>query len=723
MNELVLTLAGSALRVTVVAAAAGVLVLLAARRRPALAAGLAVLGLGMSVGLSLLPFCPLPAWWAWDAVPTQAGHAGHIDRQAPSPARAEDVPTPTSPLPPASVADRPWFGLPTALLPQFWRRLSLPAAGSRTGGSWVDLFGMLLAAGTGVGLVRLLLSLAWVARCQRRGRRLHEPDLLGLLDDLRGAMGCRRPVTLLEVGDLGTAGTVGWRRPLVLLPPDWRTWTEAERRAVLAHELAHVRRADYLGGLLARLGVALHFYHPLVWWLAGRLRLGQELAADSLGARFGGGRGPYLAALASLALRQDGRPLRGPARAFLPARGMLLRRVTMLQNKEVNPAGGASAVLRLAAGVLLVGVGLAASALRLPAGEGTAAKGETRSGQPAAAADGAPAALKPFDLSYAPPDAAGLWAFRPAVAFGGAGMKQAAALLNLYFQAEPLVGKPWAALGLKIEDIDELIGVMVVAPVFPPVKDRKATMAARLFKVRTVHPFDWKAKLEKLAPGLQTAAYGGTTYYKVATPIPFFGGQPFCFFTPDDRMMVTDSEENLRRLIDRGPKARPSCLWVERWSQVEQGLMALSFDHRNPEVVRSLETEGKAEDPVARRFDELVKGSTRSVWGVDFRDPFKLRVIAECDTDAGAVAWERLVKNAIDESRKAVLPAAAGDGSGEGVKARWGIFAKDFYGQIRVERDGKQVQIHSEVRMNFPALLNGLIAESLGDALKVQIGR
>ena len=53
---------------------------------------------------------------------------------------------------------------------------------------------------------------------------------------------------------------------------------------MLAHELAHVRRTDYLAGLLARLGVALHFYHPLVYWLAARLHLQQELAADALAA-------------------------------------------------------------------------------------------------------------------------------------------------------------------------------------------------------------------------------------------------------------------------------------------------------------------------------------------------------------------------------------------------------------------------------------------------------
>ena len=53
---------------------------------------------------------------------------------------------------------------------------------------------------------------------------------------------------------------------------------------MLAHELAHVVRGDFLTGLIAQFSVALHFYHPLAHWLAKRLRLEQELAADAWGA-------------------------------------------------------------------------------------------------------------------------------------------------------------------------------------------------------------------------------------------------------------------------------------------------------------------------------------------------------------------------------------------------------------------------------------------------------
>src|SRR5262249_43771761 len=151
---------------------------------------------------------------------------------------------------------------------------------------------------------------------------------------LRVESSCRVPVGLRESADIGSAATIGWRQPLVLLPSDWRTWNWEERRAVLAHELAHIRRRDYPLWLLARLSVALHFYNPLAHWLANQLQLQQELAADADSAASMGGARAYLQAVARLALRQD-RWLRcWPARAFLAAGGTWKSRIAMLQRQN-----------------------------------------------------------------------------------------------------------------------------------------------------------------------------------------------------------------------------------------------------------------------------------------------------------------------------------------------------------------------------------------------------
>ena len=165
---------------------------------------------------------------------------------------------------------------------------------------------------------------------------------------------------------LATPATIGWRRPLLLLPGDWRDWGPDERRAVLAHELAHVRRGDFLAGLAAQLGLSLHFYHPLAHWLAARLRLEQELAADAWAARLSGGKPSYLATLAQMALRRDSRAMTWPARAFLPSHGTFVRRIEMLRNtQQIRPGS-----LPLAARILTVGglatLGLLVAGLRGP---------------------------------------------------------------------------------------------------------------------------------------------------------------------------------------------------------------------------------------------------------------------------------------------------------------------------------------------------------------------
>ena len=162
-----------------------------------------------------------------------------------------------------------------------------PAARCRT---WGRVLAVVALAGTGVGLLRLVIGL-WAVRIWRRhGQLVDDPGLTGLLDELRGAMCCRPPVEIREAADLTTAATTGWLRPALLLPDDWRSWSDSERRAVLAHELAHIVRGDYAVGLLARLAVALNYYHPVVRWIARRLQLQQEQAADALAARFAGGR-------------------------------------------------------------------------------------------------------------------------------------------------------------------------------------------------------------------------------------------------------------------------------------------------------------------------------------------------------------------------------------------------------------------------------------------------
>jgi hypothetical protein len=82
--------------------------------------------------------------------------------------------------------------------------------------------------------------------------------------------------------------TVGLIAPKILLPSEWRDWPEEKLHAVLAHELAHVRRHDPLTAVLAHLNRCLFWFHPLAWWLERTLALTAEHAADDAGVRAAG---------------------------------------------------------------------------------------------------------------------------------------------------------------------------------------------------------------------------------------------------------------------------------------------------------------------------------------------------------------------------------------------------------------------------------------------------
>src|SRR4029434_68939 len=76
---------------------------------------------------------------------------------------------------------------------------------------------------------------------------------------------------------------VGRLRPVLLLPAaSLAGLTPQQLEAVLAHELAHIRRHDYLGNVFQTLVEALLFYHPAVWWPSARIRYERELCCDDL---------------------------------------------------------------------------------------------------------------------------------------------------------------------------------------------------------------------------------------------------------------------------------------------------------------------------------------------------------------------------------------------------------------------------------------------------------
>ena len=152
-------------------------------------------------------------------------------------------------------------------------------------------------------LLSLRLAAGWVIveRLRRRSTRAVSAALASRVARMARQLRVSRPVRALESAIVDVPTVVGWLRPVILLPASALAGlSPAQLEAVIAHELAHVRRHDYLVNLLQAVVETLLFYHPAVWWLSHRIRIERENCCDDLAVELCGDRVDYARALADL---------------------------------------------------------------------------------------------------------------------------------------------------------------------------------------------------------------------------------------------------------------------------------------------------------------------------------------------------------------------------------------------------------------------------------------
>jgi len=165
-----------------------------------------------------------------------------------------------------------------------------------------------------------------VARLRRRDAHPVGAELLARCRDLQERLGITRAVRYCESLYLDAPAVLGWFRPVVFLPLSALTGlTESQLRAVIAHELAHVRRFDAFVNVFQVLVETLLFYHPAVWWLNKRIRAERENCCDDVALSVCGNPAEYARALA---LMEEWRV--APAFAMAANRGPLASRVARL---------------------------------------------------------------------------------------------------------------------------------------------------------------------------------------------------------------------------------------------------------------------------------------------------------------------------------------------------------------------------------------------------------
>ena len=129
-------------------------------------------------------------------------------------------------------------------------------------------------------------SLIYVRRIRREKVRPAPSDWSDRLRTLADALGLRRPITLLESGLIRVPMVIGYLKPVILVPMGILAQLPQDQlEAVLLHELAHIRRRDYLVNLLQGLVEALLFFNPAIWWISSLIREERENCCDDIAIR------------------------------------------------------------------------------------------------------------------------------------------------------------------------------------------------------------------------------------------------------------------------------------------------------------------------------------------------------------------------------------------------------------------------------------------------------
>ncbi len=130
--------------------------------------------------------------------------------------------------------------------------------------------------------LRLILGFAALHRI-RRSRSLPPPRLMQSAARLAQVMGLSKAPRVYGCRRIVEPAAAGFWRPIILVPAAWMAHMPGDMlEAIIAHELAHIRRHDLWINLMQRIAEAVFFFHPAIWWLSARLREDREVCCDDL---------------------------------------------------------------------------------------------------------------------------------------------------------------------------------------------------------------------------------------------------------------------------------------------------------------------------------------------------------------------------------------------------------------------------------------------------------
>ncbi|MCR9294221.1 MAG: M56 family metallopeptidase [bacterium] len=322
MNEILWSIFTLSIQVSLLAVSA---MMLARWIRPSANAQrwLACSGLLVIAALTAIAFLPTPKWsWHWAFLADASPVSQSDSMSGPTQSAHKDS------RPPSHIA-----------------RLDLAHAGSVLGQMLVSkdlqpparslpMFGIAVAILVGLGVFRFVIAFSFSRQILNQSRGIRCPKLLAAAERASTYLAIRQ-FECRESSVISDAAVVGVIRPRVILPTQWRLWTDTELASVMAHEAAHLANRDSLWRLFACVVETVHFYNPLVRLLTRHLAFTQELAADKLASSLVGNQ-TYVRSLSSLALSRDAATRNHSAGMNPVFSGYLIKRIEMLSNPQTR---------------------------------------------------------------------------------------------------------------------------------------------------------------------------------------------------------------------------------------------------------------------------------------------------------------------------------------------------------------------------------------------------
>jgi beta-lactamase regulating signal transducer with metallopeptidase domain len=336
------------------------------------------------VSLLLLPALSLalPAWrvgWMpqWSAEPTMvaATESSGVAHEN------WDEPFSVQPLPPI-------VALPASTVEQVSAPNSGGAAAVQSPSAPRDSFPWLpiaWALGGLLSLVPLAVGLVQLAALYSGSRVIDDPRWLVLLGELRRQLAVRRGVQLRQSDAAAVPLTWGALWPVLLVPATASTWPDERRRLALLHELAHIRRCDWLTQLVAHFACGVYWFNPLVWLAAGRMRVERERACDDLVLAAGAKASDYAQELLLLAAGLSDSSFSTLAAVPMARRGALEDRVRGIVDNRRSRAALTMAAICLGAAIAAATIAPVAMLRAAPAKPPQPAAEEQKSDDPTAA--------------------------------------------------------------------------------------------------------------------------------------------------------------------------------------------------------------------------------------------------------------------------------------------------------------------------------------------------